>query len=545
MHSLFSDGTGSIDRITASAASLNLDFVILTDHGRPNVKSSSCTTWKNKVLLIGGTELSLNTGHLAAVGFTVPGYKFAPEPQEAIKDIREAGGVSFISHPYDSRITWTDWNVRGFSGIEILSSYTEGRKAGIAKLLLFPLKYLFNSRYSLLDTMGYPGNEIKKWDELNNEKNHRYWGIYALDAHAKLKISKTKHFRFPTYRSMFEILTVYVKIDTPLNKNPHPAAETVIDALRSGRFFNAIEGIAPANGFDTFYVERIENKDNVEKEMETRVEMGGYSPMTHGIIKIHVPFEFPTDITVYKDGKVFSRVKDNKKEWVDVNVNQRGIYRVEVFVPGSTFDDLPWIITNPFFIGIGTGTGSPLPPDSLEFESESKGDDRENLKKSENIMDLYAMRIEKNNGSSGSIEFNVPPVRENEKTARFRFNLKKDHKKEKDAWVALALRGSFDLSPYKGFVMEVKTDRKRRYWLEFRTGTGNREKWYRHSFLVDTQWSRVNIPFSLFWQTFGEKCSPDITKVTSIFISLNDDIAYTETVGTLEIKNFLALPKLD
>ena len=121
-HSIFSDGKGTLDEITKAASDLKLDFAILTDHGNPNLKASMATSWLNNVLLIGGSELSSNAGHLAMVGYKIPEYCFPPEPAEAIKEINRDNGITFISHPFDDKIPWTDWNISGFTGIEVFEA---------------------------------------------------------------------------------------------------------------------------------------------------------------------------------------------------------------------------------------------------------------------------------------------------------------------------------------------------------------------------------------------------------------------------------------
>ncbi len=524
LHSVFSDGKGTIDEITQAAASLNLDFVILTDHGRPNLQSSTCSAWLNNVWLIGGSEFSLNCGHLAAVGFEVPGYIFPPEPQEAINEVINDNGVCFISHPFDDKVPWTNWDISGFTGIEVLSSYSEARRAGLLKVLIFPLKYLINSKYALLNTMGYPLDSIKKWDSLNH--SGQYYGIYALDAHAKLPISKKMHLKFPTYKSMFEIMTVYVKLPHEFNqkflqggsggavfsKSAPPGA--VISALRKGNFFNVIEGIASANGFEAFFLEKNSGK---------RIEMGESSGEKQGKLMILLPFDFETKIIIYKNG-IKSEQKTNKqKKQLEVNVNEPGVYRIEVYVPGNMFDHLPWIMTNPFFVGVEAPLPSSLVKDEIVLKRPLPG-----------VQDTFI--VEKNSRSHGAINYEITV--ENEKITHFTFKLVKESPGDKNFWSVMALRQRFDFSNEKGFGFETRSEQKRRFWVEFRTGEGESEVWYRHSFLVDREWKKFHIPFKKFQVIYGEKKVPELSKVSSIFFSINNANAYPGTEGEIFIKGF-------
>jgi hypothetical protein len=527
MHSVFSDGKGTIEEITQAAASLNLDFVILTDHGKPNLQSSTCTTWLNNVWLIGGSEFSLNCGHLAAMGFEVPAYIFPPEPQEAINEVINDNGVCFISHPIDDKVPWTDWDISGFTGIEVLSSYSEARRAGILKILIFPLKYLINSKYALLNTMGYPLDTIKKWDSLN--QSGQYYGIYGLDAHGKLPISKKMQLKFPTYKSMFEIMTVYIKLNQKLlrggekreagkmgswedEKFAPPGA--VISALRRGNFFNVIEGIASANGFEAFFIEKSSGK---------RIEMGESSGENQGKLVIFLPFDFETGIIVYKNG-IRSKQKANKQEkQLEIEVNEPGVYRIEVYVPGNMFDHLPWIMTNPFFVGVE----APLPSSPVKDEIVLK-------RPLPDVQDTFI--VEKNSRSEGAIDYET--TEESEKITHFTFKLVKESSGDKNFWSVMALRKRFDFSGDEGFVFEARADRKRRFWVEFRTGEGESEVWYRHSFLVDREWKKFHIPFKKFQVIYGEKKSLELSEVSSIFFSINNANAYPRTKGEIFIKNF-------
>ena len=512
MHSIFSDGKGTIDEITQAAASLNLDFVILTDHGRPNLQSSTCTTWLNNVLLIGGSELSLNSGHLAAMGFKVPDYIFPPEAQEAINEVIDDNGVCFISHPFDDKVPWTDWDITGYTGLEVLSSYSAARRAGILKILIFPLKYLINSKYALLNTMGYPIDNIKKWDSLNQPG--RYYGIYALDAHAKLPISKKIQLNFPTYKSMFEIMTVYVKIPQALETDAHQAANTIVSSLKKGNFFNVIEGIASANGFEAFFIEKNSGK---------RIEMGGSSREKQGKLVILIPFDFETGTIIFRNGTKGEQKANKQKKQLEIDVNEPGVYRIEVYVPGNTFDDLPWIMTNPFFVGVEAPLPSSLPKDDI-------------ILKRPLPQEQDAFKVEKNSRSGGAIDYET--TEESEKITHFTFKLLKESQKDKNFWSVMALRKRFDFSADKGFIFEARSDKKRRFWVEFRTGEGESEVWYRHSFLAEQEWKKFHIPFKKFQVIYGEKKSLKLSEVSSIFFSINNANAYPETEGEIFLKDF-------
>jgi hypothetical protein len=506
VHSNFSDGSGSLEEITRAAGQLNQDFVILTDHGNPNLLSAQSTTWLNNVLLIGGSELSLNAGLLAVFGFKVPPFRFPPEPQEAIDDINRDRGVSFVSHPFDDKIPWTDWDIREFSGIEVFNSYSFARKTGWLKLLKIPLQYLFNKRYALLNTLFYPKQNIEFWDSLNQKGKHL--AIYACDAHAVLPISRTLKPHFPSYQAMFDIFNTYVKIDCDLQQDPHESARIIQSAIKRGHFFNVVEAIAPANGFEIRFVDKAGNV----------VETGDSTPATSGSIRLRLPFDFETDIVIKRNGGIFRKFSHNLKKDRIFEISESGIYRAEIFVSENRFKNIPWILTNPFFIGIE------YPEHKLTNQ----------LARTLLIDSDQFFSIETSPLSTGTAH--TRHLSRDEWQTTFAYNLKQEPD-QNDYWSALTSRKQRDFSDYAGFSFQSRAENRSRFWIEFRTQTDRGEIWYRHSFLAEPDWKNHSIPFHKFQVIRGPDKKPDLSAVYAIFISINNAIAYPDTRGSLQLKN--------
>ncbi len=206
-----------------------------------------------------------------------------------------------------------------------------------------------------------------------------------------------------------------------------------------------------------------------------------------------------------------------------MNVNEPGVYRIEVYVPGNMFDHLPWIMTNPFFVGVEAPLPSSLVKDEIVLKRPLPG-----------VQDTFI--VEKNSRSHGAINYEITV--ENEKITHFTFKLVKESPGDKNFWSVMALRQRFDFSNEKGFGFETRSEQKRRFWVEFRTGEGESEVWYRHSFLVDREWKKFHIPFKKFQVIYGEKKVPELSKVSSIFFSINNANAYPGTEGEIFIKGF-------
>jgi hypothetical protein len=509
LHSTFSDGTGNLKDITGAASSLNLDFIILTDHGRPNIECAKSTAFYNGVLLMGGSEFSLNCGHLAAVGFQIPGYIFPPEPREAIADVIAGGGICFISHPFH-RIAWTDWDVENFTGIEVLSASSCAGKISILQALAFLVRYPINKNFALLKTLHYPVQNIKMWNHFNT--TGEYYGIYALDAHAKLEISEKISFHFPSYQSMFRIFNVYVKVAKDFSPDAGDSSATIISALKKGNFFNVIEAIAPANGFEAVFTG---NDGSV-------VEMGGSSAAEQGFLKINLPFSFATDIAVKRNGKLFKKIPGNREQAVEIAVDRPGVYFIEVYVSNSSFNKLPWIMTNPFFLNRKYLSGK-------NFKEKAVPEMKKLL-----VEDEGFFQAEPGAKSQGVVSYGK--TADGELLTKFNFHLQEEPGK-KDFWSCLVRRGEFDFSGWNGLVFEAKSDKRKRFWVELRTKGKTGEKWYSHSFSAGSEWQRIGIPFHRFHFVFGKREKPELSKISSIFFTINSGIAYPGTEGSLELKN--------
>lgn len=502
IHSSFSDGRGSIEEISRDAKRSNLDFVILADHGRPNLAASAATGRIHDILLIGASEFSLNEGHLAAAGYRIPAYIFPPEAREAVAEVNRDRGISFVSHPFDRKIPWTGRQVRDFTGIEIMSLYQLARKVPFYKALIFPLKYLFNSNYALTKLITYPEKELQLWDSLNKE--NKYYAIYALDAHAKLQISRKFQLNFPTYAAMFKILTIYVKSENDLQNDPLKAAAAIISAIRCGNFFNVIESLAPANGFENYYLEK----------NGRLIDMGGEAQAPGGTLIFKLPFNFATNIVIKKDGKIFKTFSANSKQQLSIPISQAGVYRTEVSLAGGRFSKLPWIVANPFFVA-----QSPVKMKSAEPVAGIILADRENY-----------FQVEKNNCSSAAIHWDAqgdkPPV------TGFKFTLQPETTTI-DFWTALAHRETLNFSDYQGFVFETRGSDRMRFWLQYRFGIGRGEAADQHSFLVEKEWRKIVLPFSGFHRLYGQPASIDRAHINAFFLMIDNANAFAGSHGEI------------
>jgi hypothetical protein len=327
VHTKFSDGHASVDELAAQASREKLDFLILTDHGNPNFESLRSQGRKDGVLVLAGSELSVNRGHLVALGFRTPDRNFSQKAEDAVPEVQALGGFAVIAHPY-SKVKWSWGDVSVYSGLEIINADTMF-KNNIGRVLPYLPLLLFRSRLPLIRMLEHPENNLKKWDQ--RAAISAVYGYFSADAHLY-------------YRAIFSLLHLHVLLDEPLADGFDAAAGQVYAALRKGRFFNAIEAAAGARGF----------RFKASAAGGAAFRMGDTIPAGEAAagpvrFEARAPFSFATEIHLVRDGRTIASTRDDV---LTVEAQGPGVYRVEVFLKerSALAADIPWIISNPIFL---------------------------------------------------------------------------------------------------------------------------------------------------------------------------------------------------
>ncbi len=326
IHTRYSDGRSSPAKIARTAANLGLDFIILTDHGHPNIRSLESQGWKDGLLVLAGSELSVSRGHLVALDIIVPPRPFSQNAEQAAREIQAIGGFSVIAHPF-SKVRWSWGSEVEFAGIEIIDTDTMFKKNFLPSLPYLPA-LLVKPRFYLLKTLERPAQALRKWDELN--ANHTFYGYFSADAHL-------------LYRVLLTGFHLHVLLDAPLSRDFGQARAQVFGALREGRFYNAINAAGDARGF-RFWAE-IEDRffpmgSLVPPPLGSGVRLGVHLPFGRAAVETHL----------IHDGRLLLRSMD---EEIAITVKEPGTYRLEVYLRKSSplARDVPWIVSNPIFIG--------------------------------------------------------------------------------------------------------------------------------------------------------------------------------------------------
>jgi hypothetical protein len=322
VHSAFSDGRASVESIARAAAGAGLQFIILTDHGNPNRPSLDSQGWKSGVLVLAGSELSVSRGHLVALDFRQPDRPFAQNAEESMRSVRRLGGFTVIAHPF-SKVRWNFGGPEDPAGIEIINGDTEIKRRVAKSLFWFPA-LLVSPRLALIKMLDSPVRNLAKWDELTSSR--RVYGYFSADAHV-------------LYGSLFNFLRLHLFLKQPLSSDFETARAQVFEALRSGKFYNAVDAAGQARGFRFWAAIR-----------DRRMPMGSTLPPAESLtLEIRAPYDFPKEIRLMAGGRTLLSSSLNS---VSYPVSSPGAYRVEVYLKGRTplAEDIPWIVSNPIFV---------------------------------------------------------------------------------------------------------------------------------------------------------------------------------------------------
>ena len=343
MHTQYSDGTGTHAEIGKAALASGLDVVIVTDH---NILVSGREGYfqegKRRVLMLVGEEIHNQArmpqkSHLLVFAAGCELACYAPNIAKLLNHVQQTGGMAFIAHPFEdalplfgeSDITWDDWEVNGYTGIEIWNGLSEMKsvihgRMSAAFYALFP-KYI---------ARGPEAQAVKKWDELTGS-GKKVVAICGSDAHAMLKkmgpIQKTI---FP-YEFHFHSLNNHLLTDTALTGDLQEDRKMVYKALRQGRSFIGYDLPAPTLGFRF-------NAHGIDQTAEMGDEINLDSGLT---FRIKLPLR--SDCRLLKDGRVIKTWQN--REICTYIATQPGVYRVECYID-YLGQPRGWIFTNPIYV---------------------------------------------------------------------------------------------------------------------------------------------------------------------------------------------------
>jgi hypothetical protein len=343
MHTRYSDGDGSHRDIATAAIQAGLDAVIVTDH---NVWVNGPAGYYNegdrRVLLMVGEEIhdqarQPQKNHLLVFGGHRELATYAHDPQLLLDTIAKEGGQAFIAHPVDPAapsvnqgdISWVDWNVYGFTGLELWNGFSEFKPRIRSKL-----HAIFYAYFPQLIARGPLPEALHRWDELLST-GKRLVAICGSDAHAlQMHLGPLNRTVFP-YEFHFKTINNHIFVPRPLGTDAILDAGMILDALRQGHCFIGYDMPAPTRGFSL-----------TAQGMQQTVLMGDELDSQGGVtIKIRLPRR--AECVLLKDGKPVRTWHNH--DLGTYSTTEPGVYRVEVYI-NYLGRRRGWIYSNPVYV---------------------------------------------------------------------------------------------------------------------------------------------------------------------------------------------------
>lgn len=343
IHSKYSDGSGNYQQIANAAINRHVDIIIVTDH---NILVQGLEGYRfrdgRQCLVLSGEEVHdqdrmPQKNHTLVVGSEKECAQFAADPQNLMTRVMEAGGLSFLAHPYESAlplfhetdISWDSWEVQDFTGIELWNSFSEFKT--VVQTMPQALYYAFQPD---LIQHGPLSQTLAKWDELLSKGNHVV-AVGGSDAHAQsYRSGPIKKIIFP-YEFHFSAINNHLLLDKPLNGDLEHDKRLVYHALQKGTLFIGNDLISPSQGFRF----SAENDDS-------SITMGEELFINRGAtIRINLPQ--PASIRFLHNGQVIQSA-ENSAQLVQT-ITEPGAYRLEAYLRYRG-KSRGWIFSNPIYI---------------------------------------------------------------------------------------------------------------------------------------------------------------------------------------------------
>ena len=339
VHTSYSDGEALHAEVATAAAHAGLDFVVTTDH---NVWVNGIERSYGRLVLMVGEEIHdvrrrPQANHLLAYNVEAELAPLASDPQQLIDAVNEHGGFCYLAHPFEYRspispdlaaIPWVDWDVGGYTGLEIWNTMSEFKGLMRSKLSAVYYAY-FPSR----GIRGPFRATLRQWDHLLSQ-GRRVAAIGGADAHGTTySLGPLNRVVLP-YEYLFRCVNTHILTERPLNRHLDHDKPLIYDALRSGRTWVGYDRLAPTAEF-RFRARSMTNQATIGDEMART-----------GATVFEVQTPSRGDIQLVANGQVVARARGTVLKFTTA---QPGAYRVEVY-RGSGLERRGWIFSSPIYV---------------------------------------------------------------------------------------------------------------------------------------------------------------------------------------------------
>jgi hypothetical protein len=331
VHTVASDGLGTLDDVADAATATGAAWVLVADH---NTADRQGARFVKGVLIVSAPETSALDGHIVAIGVSRALTRAERRASTAVSTIRSLGGTPVAAHPVDRKRPYRRLEDPGLAGMEVLSADQELHDALVAPHRLVPaaLAYIVNPMHGLARLIRRPAATLARWDELLPTR--RMIGYCAIDAHGR-----------PPYDVMMRLLQMYVVVGRPRSGDAAADGAALLDALTRGRSYCGIDVFGSAGGFR--YTATAGSRtagmgDDVAlaEDPVLKVDLA-YSALPDGAHPVMIC-----------GGAETALVQQPGPGWraFEFRPVRTGACRVEVRLGEPGAAGVPWIVSNPIFV---------------------------------------------------------------------------------------------------------------------------------------------------------------------------------------------------
>lgn len=342
MHTTYSDGSGSHADLGRAALRTGVDVLLVTDHNTwVQGVDSYYKDGKKRALVLACEEVhdqdrDPQKNHMLIFGADRELATLADNPQSLIDAVRAAGGICFLAHPLDPEmpafgetdISWVDWSVSGYTGIELWNGFSELKVVAHSKL-----EGLFYAFFPEFLPHGPVPKLLEIWDGLTSNGT-RVVAVGGSDAHALHRSLGPLHKIIFPYEYHFSTVNTHAIVANPLTGKLDEDRKMIFDALGAGHCFVGNDLPASTRGF------RFSAQGK-----ETNVIMGD-EIKSDGSVTLQVFLPSPGEIRLVQNGKVIKTMCSSALAHV---TDETGIYRVEVY-KRYLGKMRGWIFSNPIYV---------------------------------------------------------------------------------------------------------------------------------------------------------------------------------------------------
>jgi hypothetical protein len=338
VHTRLSDGTMTHQELARIAEKAGLDFLIVTDHNarEPDLEGRVGNTLVLVAEEVHDPEREPQSSHVLCFDIREDMVGCASDPQALIDVVAAQGGFTFLAHPFERdvagflpepNISWRDWGVKGYAGIELWNYMSEFKAALGNKALAVLYAYV----PALAISGPYP-ETLQKWDELL--RRHRVSALGGSDAHGTVYHLGPLSRAVQPYEYLFRCINTHLLSAEPLTGDLERDKTTVYHALRAGHGFVGYERPGAVSGF-TFWA----RSGDAEATM-------GEALALQGVLELRATLPGRARLRLLRDGKRVAQVQGN---CLAVVTHEPGVYRVEAHrrLAGRRRG---WIFSNPIYV---------------------------------------------------------------------------------------------------------------------------------------------------------------------------------------------------